>query len=360
MMKISPLQIGDLTVPVPILQGAMGIGVSMSQLAAAVSKEGGVGVLAGVQMGYGEKDFFQNPLDANERAMRQEIRTVRSLAPKGIMGVNIMTAVNHYRKLVQAAVEEGVDLIVSGAGLPAELPALVKGSKTKIIPIVSSGKAAALIAKMWDRKHSRIPDAMVVEGPEAGGHLGFSMEQLTGGSVLKLEDLVKEVLEAIRPMEEKYRQKIPVIAAGGIFDGIDIARFLKLGAAGVQMATRFVATFECDAHPSYKEAYLNAKESDIGLVQSPVGMPGRAVITPFVHRSREGRIPVTRCTDCLKPCDPADTPYCISDALMEAVKGNVADGLVFAGSNAHRLHKLVSVKELMAQLVAETEEALTV
>lgn len=356
-MKIPPLQIGDLTVPIPIIQGGMGVGVSLSRLASAVANAGGVGVMAGVQMGFDEPDFLANSQAANERALRKHIRKAKELSPKGVIGINIMTAVNHYKEAVLAAVEEKIDLIISGAGLPTELPALVKSSNTKIAPIVSSGKAAALIAKMWDRRHGVAPDLVIVEGPEAGGHLGFSLKELRQDPPLKLEDLVKDVMAAMKATEEKYKKTIPVIAAGGIFDGNDIARFLRMGAAGVQMATRFVATEECDAHPRFKEAYINATQTDIDLVQSPVGMPGRAIINAFIARTKEARVPSVKCTNCLKPCNPAQTPYCISDALLASVQGNMEEGLIFTGSNAWRIKEIVSVKELMQQLVAETEAA---
>ncbi len=359
-MKLPPLQIGDLSVPVPIIQGGMGVGVSLSRLASAVANAGGIGVMAGVQMGFNEPDFYANAQVANDRALRKHIRKAKELSPQGVIGINIMTAINHYKETVQAAVEEKIDLIISGAGLPTELPALVKGSKTKIAPIVSSGKAAALIAKMWDRRHQVAPDLVIVEGPEAGGHLGFSQDELRQDPPIKLEDLVKDVIAALKATEEKYQKKIPVIAAGGIFDGNDIARFLKMGAAGVQMGTCFVATEECDAHPLYKEAYLKASREDIDLVQSPVGMPGRAVINSFIDRTKKERVPSIKCSNCLKPCNPAETPYCISDALMAAVQGKLEEGLIFTGSNAWRLQEIVSVKDLMGQLVAEAEAALSV
>jgi len=359
-MKLPPLQIRDLSVPVPIIQGGMGVGVSLSRLASAVANSGGIGVMAGVQMGFNEPDFYANSQTANDRALRKHIRKAKELSPQGVIGINVMTAINHYKETVQAAVEEKIDLIISGAGLPSELPALVKGSNTKIAPIVSSGKAATLIAKLWDRRHQVAPDLVIVEGPEAGGHLGFSPDELRQDPPIKLEDLVKDVIAALKATEEKYQRKIPVIAAGGIFDGSDIARFLKLGAAGVQMSTRFVATEECDAHPRYKEAYINASKEDIDLVQSPVGMPGRAVINSFIARTKGERVPALKCSNCLKPCNPAETPYCISDALMAAVQGNLEEGLIFTGSNAWRLKEIVSVKDLMAQLVAEAEAALSV
>lgn len=357
-MKIPPLQVGDKTATIPIIQGGMGIGVSLSKLAAAVANAGGIGVMAGVQIGFEESDFFTNSNEANVRGLRKHIRKAKELSPEGILGVNIMVAVQNYKEMVQAAVEEKINLIISGAGLPSELPALVKGSDTKIAPIVSSGKAAALIAKMWDRKYQVLPDLVIVEGPDAGGHLGFTEEQLKADEKPKLETMVQEVVTALKQYEEKYQKRIPVIAAGGIFNGEDIAKYLKIGAAGVQMATRFVTTHECDADEAFKQAYVSSTEETIGLVKSPVGMPGRAIINEFVEKMKAGNIPVTRCTNCLKPCNPATTPYCITEALMNSVTGSVKEGLIFAGKNAYRVSEIVSVRDLMESLVKETETAL--
>jgi len=357
-MKLPALKLGDLVASVPIIQGAMGVGVSLSKLASAVANEGGIGMISGVQIGFREPDFETNNGEANVRALKKEIQMARQLSPNGILGVNLLTAINNYKEMAMAAVEEKIDLIVSGAGLPKDLPELIKGSKTKIAPVVSSGKAAALIAKLWDRRFSYIPDLIIVEGPDAGGHLGFSLEEMNAENKPVLTDLVEEVIEAVKPFEEKYDKKIPVVVAGGVFDGKDIAKYLKLGASGVQMGTRFVATEECDAHIDYKQAYLNSKDGDIQLVKSPVGMPGRAIRNKLIEKLETARIPVTKCYNCLQPCNPKDTPYCISTALIKAVRGQLDEGLIFAGSNAYRLSKIVTVKELISELVTETEAAL--
>ncbi|MGE5396806.1 MAG: NAD(P)H-dependent flavin oxidoreductase, partial [Chitinophagales bacterium] len=276
-MKLPALKIGNLTAPIPIVQGGMGIGVSRSGLASAVANAGGVGIISAVQIGYTEPDFETDHNEANVRALRREIQNARKLSPRGILGINILVAMKSYKEMVRAAVEEKIDLIIAGAGLPTDLPSMVKDSATRIVPIVSSGKAAALMAKMWDRKYSYAPDAFVVEGPKAGGHLGFSVEELNRNPLPNLIQIVKEVLEAVKDYEDKYHKGIPIIAAGGIYDGGDIAECLKAGASGVQMATRFAATEECDAHLNFKLAYVNCSEEDILLVNSPVGMPGRAI-----------------------------------------------------------------------------------
>ncbi|MBM7614974.1 NAD(P)H-dependent flavin oxidoreductase [Alkaliphilus hydrothermalis] len=357
-MKIPPLRIGELIANVPIIQGGMGVGVSLSKLASAVANEGGIGIISGVQIGFREPDFESNCDEANVRGLIKEIRKARELSPEGILGVNLLVAINNYKDMVKAAVEEKIDLIISGAGLPTDLPALIKGSKTKIAPVVSSGKAAALMAKMWKKRFNYTPDLVIVEGPEAGGHLGFSMEQLQDEIKPDLTNIVKEVIEALNPFKLDNGESIPVIAAGGIFDGADIAKYIKLGAAGVQMSTRFVTTHECDAHPKFKEAYIQATEADIQLVKSPVGMPGRAIRNAFIEKVEAGNAAIKKCYDCLKPCDPRVSPYCISTALINSVLGNTDDGLIFVGSNAHRLDKIVSVKELIQALINETEVAL--
>ncbi|KAB3531150.1 NAD(P)H-dependent flavin oxidoreductase [Alkaliphilus serpentinus] len=355
-MNIPPLRIGNLVAPIPIIQGAMGVGVSLSSLASAVANEGGIGVISGVQIGFREDGFETNNDEANVRGLKKEIRRARELSPKGILGVNLLVAINNYKDMVKAAVEEKIDLIISGAGLPTELPMLVKNTSTKIAPIVSSGKAAALITKLWQRKFDYTPDMVIVEGPEAGGHLGFSMEDLESKTIPPLTEIVKEVIEALKPF--KGGADIPVVAAGGIYTGKDIADYLKIGAAGVQMATRFVATHECDADPSYKEAYIDSEFEDIKLVKSPVGMPGRAIRNPFIKALEKDNIPINKCYNCLRPCNPADSPYCISTALINAVKGDLEKGLIFVGQNAYKLKEIVSVKELMQQLVEETNASL--
>lgn len=354
-MKLPSLNIGELTAKIPIIQGGMGIGVSLSNLAAAVTNEGGIGVISAAQIGFRELDFETNNLEANLRALRSEINKAKDKCKNGVLGLNVMVAMNNYKNIVMAAVEEKIDLIISGAGLPLDLPSFVVGSRTKIAPIVSSGKAAMLIAKTWDKKFSYCPDAVVVEGPEAGGHLGFSMEDFVKHSTANLKDIIKDVIEALKPFEEKYNKTIPVIAAGGIYTGKDIAEYLELGAAGVQMATRFVATEECDADINFKNAYLTAKQEDIEIVQSPVGMPGRALRNDFLDKVDLGRVAVKRCYNCIKHCNPGDTPYCISKALINAVQGKIDEGLLFVGSSVYRADKIVTVKALMSELVTEAE-----
>lgn len=354
-MKLPELIIGNLKAQFPIIQGGMGIGVSLNNLAAAVANAGGIGVISAVQNGFAEPDFIKNTLQANIRALKKEIQMAREKSPKGIIGVNIMTAINHYKETVMAAVEEKIDIIISGAGLPLDLPALVQGSETKIAPIVSSAKAMTVICKMWDKKNNTAPDLVIVEGPEAGGHLGFHKEEVTGVSP-KVEEIALAVKEVLKPYEEKYNKKIPVIAGGGVFDGEDIAKILNMGIDGVQMGTRFVATHECDAHDQYKKAYVDAKKEDVQIVDSPVGMPGRALRNKFIVGLEGERKKVKCLYNCIRPCNPKETLYCISDALIQAREGNIEEGLIFCGSNVDRIDKIVSVQELMNELVQQAEE----
>lgn len=357
-MKLPELKIGELTIKVPIVLGAMGVGVTRSGLASAVTASGGLGVISGVNLGFNEPDFYANRLEANLRALKREIHLAKKKTNGGLIGVNFMVAMNNYKEHVTEAVKEGIDFIISGAGLPSELPALVKGSATKIIPIVSSVKAAQLISKLWDRNHGTAPDAVVIEGIKAGGHLGFSKEELLNGS-FDPKLVIQGVKEALKAYEEKYNKKIPVIFAGGIFDGKDIAEVLSYGADAVQMATRFVATEECDAHVNFKNAYVDALEEDAQIIISPVGMPGRALGNPLIENLSQGIRPkIERCVNCLRTCDPKTTPYCISQALVASVKGDVVTGLIFAGENVYKIKEITTVSSLMTTLVSEAEEFL--
>lgn len=351
-MDIPQLKIGDLKAKIPIIQGGMGIGVSRANLAAAVANEGGIGIISGVQIGFEEEDYLTNNLEANKRALSQEIKKAKEKSPNGIIGVNLMVAMRNYKDMVATAVKEKIDIIISGAGLPVDLPKLVKGSTTKIVPIVSSGKAARIILKKWE-KLQKLPDAIIVEGAKAGGHLGFKAKELMDKTNKSLEEIVKEVINTIKPFEEKFNVEIPVIAAGGIMTGEDIGKMLSIGAKGVQMGSRFVATEECDASDEFKKAYISASPEDICLLQSPVGLPGRAIHNSFIDETNKGRIPVKKCYGCLEHCNPADTPYCISQALINAVKGE--NGLVFSGERAGEIKEIVSVKALMTELVDELE-----
>ncbi|MBI3121687.1 MAG: nitronate monooxygenase [candidate division NC10 bacterium] len=350
------LHIGDLTAPLPIIQGGMGVGVSLAGLASAVTNEGGIGVIATAGIGMFEADFYANYLQANTRALRREIRRAKELS-QGILGVNIMVALSNFGDIVKTALEEGVDIIFSGAGLPLDLPHYLTGTaRTKLVPIVSSGRAARIIAKRWTERYAYLPDAVVVEGTLAGGHLGFKPEQI-GDPAYALERLVAEVLAEVRPFEEKHQRAIPVVAAGGIYTGADIHKFLQSGAAGVQMATRFVTTHECDASLAFKETYIRAKQEDIVIIKSPVGMPGRAIRNQFIDDINNAKKAPVKCPyHCIITCDYTKTPYCIALALTNAQRGNLKCGFAFAGANAYRATEIVSVKELIGTLLEEYAE----
>jgi NAD(P)H-dependent flavin oxidoreductase YrpB (nitropropane dioxygenase family) len=324
----------------------MGVNISRANLASAVANEGAVGTISAITGG-------SSALPENE--LREQIRKARTKT-KGILAVNILVALTNYAQLVAMAVQEGIDIIISGAGLPLSLPKLVEGSKTRIIPIVSSARTAEILCKNWIHKYHYVPDAIIVEGPLAGGHLGYSLAELEQKPQKKLEDILLEVLAVTRRYGDVNGKKIPVIAAGGIFDGKDIARMLKLGASGVQMATRFVATNECDASDEFKQAYINAKKEDIIIIQSPLGLPGRALRNNFLERTKRGEIHFTCGHQCLKICKPLESPYCIAEALLNAAKGDLENGFVFCGSNVHRVDKIVSVKNLIDELVTKAEK----
>ena len=353
-MKIPSLQIGDVTARIPIIQGGMGVRVSLAGLASAVANEGGIGTIASVGLG----DIEAAKLDFERicrEALIHELRKAKSLTD-GLLAVNVMGVLSNAKDLIQATAREGIRLIVSGASLPLKLPEMVEDSGALLLPIISSGRAADLVLRTWDKRYQRTADAIVIEGPLAGGHLGFSEEQLQEPEKYSLSILLPEVLQVIKRFEDKYGRKIPVIVGGGIYDGTDIARMLQAGASGVQMATRFVCTVECDVSQEFKQAYLDANEEDIVIIKSPVGLPGRAIRNQFLKNLERGLQEKINCPwRCLSTCNVAEARYCIALALINAYLGDMNKGLVFCGQNAHRLHKIVTVKELIAELLAEIE-----
>ena len=354
-MPFPSLQIGNLTAKVPVIQGGMGVGISLSGLASAVANQGGIGVIAGAMIGMKEPDVAKNPLEANLRALRNEIIKARELS-NGIIGVNVMVAMSNFADMVRTAIAEKADIIFSGAGLPLNLPSfLTEGARTKLAPIVSSARAAKVLCQKWFSEYSYVPDAIVVEGPKAGGHLGYKADQISDEHY-SLEAIVPEIVAEVRAFEAAHGCRIPVIAGGGIYTGEDIYRIMELGADGVQMGTRFVTTEECDADPAFKQSYIEAHEEDIEIIQSPVGMPGRAIRNSFLDRVKEGlKVPKACPFDCIKTCDVTHSPYCIMLALYNAFKGRLRNGYAFCGSNAWRAEKIQSVRDLMASLRAEYE-----
>lgn len=361
MINLPKFNIGDLEMN--IIQGAMGVGVSRRNLVSAVANCGGAGIIASVGLGF-IPDYGSSYTNAQGEALRTEIRATREMTD-GVVGVNIMRALTDYKTLVEVSVEENIDMIITGAGIARDLPDLVGDKPISLVPIVSDVRYAKLITKLW-AKYGKVPDAFIVEGPEAGGHLGFKYEDLINGTVPTLEEISRDVIDyANNP--EFFTTPVPVVVAGGIYTGQDIAYYRSLGAAGVQMATRFVTTKECDASYDFKIQYVNATKEDIKIIKSPVGMPGRAIDNDFLRRVAAGEnIDFVCAYDCLIPCDPDTSPYCIAEALIEAYKGNFVEGFPFAGSNAYRATRencmdkngeFITVRTLMQRLSDEYEAA---
>ena len=360
-VRLPRLRIGRAEPRLPIIQGGMGVGISLSGLAAAVANAGGLGVISAAGAGMLTPGFSADFVEANRAALRQEIRRARA-SGTGPIGVNIMIAMTDHIGLLRVALEEKVEAVFLGAGLPMKtlkkLPAhLLERARTAFVPIVSSSRALRLIFRYWKKTFGRVPDAVVVEGPKAGGHLGFSREQLEDPAY-QLPNLISETVLAAEEYETPSGEPIPVIAAGGIFDGKDIHQALSLGASGVQMATRFVATEECDADLRFKQAYIDARPEDLAIIDSPVGLPGRALRNTFLEQVAAGETAPLRCPwHCLLTCKQSESPYCIAMALIQAKLGRLDHGFAFAGANAHRVDRIVRVEELMQDLENETIQA---
>jgi len=355
-MEIPKLQIGSLSANIPIVQGGMGVRVSLASLASAVANQGGIGTISSIGLG-----DIKASADEYERTSREalvnEIRKARSKTD-GHLAVNFMGVLSNTNDLIKASIQEGIKMIVFGAGLPTKLPALVQDPSVNLVPIISSARVAGFILQTWDKWYERTTDGLILEGPLAGGHLGFSAEQLEHPEEYSLEKLLPEVLEVIKPYEDKYGKKIPVITGGGIYYGKDIARMLSLGASGVQMGTRFVCTEECDVSQQFKQAYLEAKKEDIVIIKSPVGMPGRAINNRFLKVLEiKGKLKINCPYRCLTVCKVQTARYCIAQALLNSYFGDVDHGLIFCGQNAYRVDKIITVKELIQELLCELKEA---
>jgi nitronate monooxygenase len=353
------LKIGDLIVKFPIIQGGMGVAVSLSGLASAVANAGGIGVISAAGIGMDEPDYVKNFLEANKRALRKQIRRARSLT-NGVLGVNIMMALTDHASLIKVALEEKIDIIILGEGLPLNIPEIVASSgvernHTKLAVKVSSAKAARLIFTYWANKYNCIPDAVVVEGPLAGGHLGFKKEDLVA-ELVPLETLIRETVKIIQPYEAQFAKEVPVIAAGGIYTGYDIYDIMQAGAKGVKLGTRFVTTHECDASSAFKESFINCKKEDITIIDSPVGLPGRAIYNDFVGQIRMGQTRPFKCTwHCLSSCNFKKAPYCIAQVLFNSARGKMDEGFAFSGTNGYRATKIQHVSDVMNELVWQYE-----
>ncbi len=353
-MEIPKLQIGNITADIPIIQGGMGVRVSLASLSSAVANQGGIGTISSIGLGDIEASKKEYERISRE-ALINEMRKARSMT-NGHLAVNFMGVLSNADDLIKSSIEEGIKMIVYGAGLPMKLPDLVHDPSVNLVPIISSARVAGLILRIWDQRYKKTADGLILEGPLAGGHLGFSHEQLQQPEKYSLEKLLPEVLETIKPYEDEYGKKIPVIAAGGIFNGKDIAKMLSMGASGVQMGTRFVCTEECDVSQEFKQAYLDAKEEDIVIIKSPVGMPGRAIRNHFLKDLEvKGKLKIKCPYRCLSVCQVEKAQYCIALALVNSYLGDVDHGLIFAGQNAYRCNKIVTVKEIIKELLSELE-----
>ena len=351
MQRMKSFYIGNREIRLPIVQGGMGVGVSLSGLAASVANEGGVGVISCAGLGLLYAHNSGNYLKNCIWGLKEELRKAREKT-KGVIGVNIMVAFSNFADMVRTAIAEKADIIFAGAGLPLNLPSFrTPDCNTFFVPIVSSARATKIICEKWKANYNYLPDAVVVEGPKAGGHLGFKREHIEDENH-SLEHLVPEVVAVTSKYSDE--KSIPVIAAGGITTGEDILRFIELGATGVQMSSIFVPTNECDASPAFKQVYIDATQKDLIIIQSPVGMPGRAIDGAFLRSVNEGREKPKCCPyNCITTCDYTKSPYCIIKALFHAAKGNLDKGYVFAGANAYLADKISSVKEVVAKLKEE-------
>jgi len=359
-MSLPALKIGKHEIKVPIIQGGMGVGISWDKLAGSVSAEGGLGVISSVGTGYyqnkefAEKLSFGRPFGSDnfysKAALCEIVKNARKICGNAPLGMNVLYAINDYGRVVRDSCEAGADIIITGAGLPTNMPEFTEDfPDVALVPIVSSAKALRILNKRWEGRYKRIPDAVIVEGPLSGGHQGVQFEDCYKEEY-QLENLIPEVIE-----EAKKWGNIPVIAAGGIWDSRDIKKFMAMGADGVQMGTRFIATHECDAPQVFKDILINAKEEDIVLLKSPVGYPARGVRTQLLELVEAKTAPEVKCiSNCVAPChqgvEAKAVGYCIADRLADAALGDAKLGLYFSGSNGYRVESIVSVKELMKEL----------
>lgn len=345
------MKIGNRNLKLPLIQGGMGVGISLGRLAGNVALNGGMGVISIADIGFREKDFWKNSLKANIRALKKEIKKAREIAKgKGLIAINAMVPMKEYFQLVKCACEQGIDAIISGAGLPLELPSIAKEHDVLLSPIVSSSRAAKTIFKIWDRRFGKIPDFLYIEGPLAGGHLGFKYDDLINNNCQSLEEIFTSTKKEIRTYEEKYNKNVSIFVAGGISNRDDVLRFMKLGVDGVAVGTKFIATKECDAGEEFKKAIINSRKEDVDIFMSPLGLPGRAIINNLIKETNIKRKAPKRCVDCLVPCDVKSTKFCITQALINSCTNEFNNGLVFAGSNAYKINEIKTVKEVIDEL----------
>jgi nitronate monooxygenase len=358
---VNSLKIGKHVIDIPIIQGGMGVGISWDKLAGAVSKNGGLGVVSAVGTGYYEdkkyskKNIQDRPHSADNFYSKDALTTIiqnsKKICDNRPVAVNILYACNNYGQMVEDSIEAGADIIITGAGLPINMPQFTKANPdVALVPIISSNRALKVICKKWQKLYNKLPDAVILEGPLSGGHQGFTYEQCFQKE-FQLENILPAVLE-----EAKVWGDIPVIVAGGIWDKNDIDKFMAMGASGVQMATRFIATHECDASDVVKQVLIDSTEDNIKLIKSPVGYPARGIQTNLLDLVDKKEAPKVSCiSNCVAPCNQGEEAravgYCIADRLSDAYLGNKELGLFFTGSNGYKVNEIISVEELMNKLV---------
>jgi len=351
-MNLKPLTINGKVVKFPIVQGGMGIRISLNKLASAAMNSGIIATISAAQPGFLNKNFRKDPVGSNIKALKIEIDKARANSKNGILGVNLMHAATHYDEYASFLAKQDIDFIISGAGLPLDLPEYLKGSEVKGAFIISSGRAARIMLRSWDRRYQYMPAFIVCEGPLAGGHLGFSKEQMESGDYDSLEKIVIDTKAVVKVFEEKYNVKIPIIAGGGVHDGHDMADMIKVGADGVQIATRFIATYECDVEDSYKQMIIDAKEEDVVTTVSPAGLPGRAIKNFLTKTLKKHNLELHYCVDCLKSCKKKDIPYCITEQLGNSTAGD-NNGLIFTGAKAYLVEKMDYLDNIVTEIIRE-------
>ncbi len=356
-MNLKSLTINKKVVKFPIIQGGMGIRISLSKLANACINCGILATIIAAQVGFLNKNFKKDPIGENKIELNKEISKVRAENKDGILGVNLMHAINDYDVYARFLATQDIDFIVSGAGLPLDLPEYLVGSNVKAAFIISSARAANIVLKSWDRRYKYMPEFIVCEGPLAGGHLGFSKEQMLTGEYDSLEKIVAETKVVVKFYEDKYNVHIPIIAGGGVHDGKDMATMLKAGADGVQIATRFIATHECDASDEYKQMIIDSKEEDIVTVASPAGLPGRAVRNYLTETLKKRNLKLNYCVNCLKTCKKVGIPYCITEQLGNSSNGD-KKGLIFTGAKAYLVEKMDYVENIVNEIITECKREL--
>jgi len=361
---MKPLKIGKHTIKHPIIQGGMGLGISWDRLAGNVSKEGGLGVISSVGTGYYENKQYAKKLVEGRPLLEKEFynrdalfkifENARKICGEAPLGCNVLYAINDYGRVVRDSCEAGADIIITGAGLPMDMPEYTKDfPDVALVPIVSTGRAFKLIAKRWEKRYGKIPDAVIVEGPLSGGHQGFKYEDC-----YKEENQLEHLVPDVREEVDKWDKNIPVIAAGGVWSHEDIVKLMELGANGVQLGTRFALTYECDASDEFKQILLNAKKDDIVLMKSPVGYPARGIRTKLIEKVEKKEGPIIKCiSNCVFPCNRGEEArkvgYCIADRLADAYTGDEELGLYFSGALAYKANRLLSVEELIKELIGE-------